>query len=107
VKFQIGAFIIVSALILAQNGGGKTIPQYSGDGNPDHANQPSWCQRDNADGYKANCGQCNPPSCDDRGRAIHNNNPKCGVNCRPGACRCHAACNLTGKTYINPEVSAR
>jgi hypothetical protein len=87
--------LLLAVLVFAQTGG-KDIPTFDGDDNPDHNGQPKWCQSSNQGGFKANCGKCNPPTCDEKGNAIHYNNPKCGVNCRPNACLCHPGCNLTG-----------
>jgi hypothetical protein len=100
-------FLFVLALgILAQTGE-REIPMYEGDDNSSHDGQPKWCQRDHDGGFKPNCGECNPPSCDNHGQPLHNNNPKCGVNCRPKACKCHAGCNITGHHHAAPGAEQK
>jgi hypothetical protein len=91
-RVQTGLLMLLLSLGVVS--GQKTIPRFEGDGEGAHDNQPKWCQRIDTE-YKANCGECNPPICDN-GKPRHNNNPKCGVNCRPLACACHPGCNQTG-----------
>jgi hypothetical protein len=84
-------FMLLLSFVLAQTGGDKEIPRFEGDGEGRHYDQPAWCQKDGAGGYRANCGECEA-RCD----GSHLNNPKCKVNCRPRACKCHSECIPTG-----------
>lgn len=86
--------VLVSALLLAQNGG-KDIPIYEGDpGTGDHKGQPAFCQAKDENGFKKNCGIC------DRKCGAKHNDWKCKVSCRAKACKCHPECDLLGNKHV-------
>lgn len=81
-------------LALAQ--GGRTIPPTD---DRDHAGQPSWCQREDGNGYAHNCnckgmtddngdGMCTPD-----GKQEPHGDPKCKTYCRRNKCYCHVECS--------------
>lgn len=83
--------LLTAALLLAQGAG--EIPPFEGDGNPEHANHPKWCQSKDAKGYKANCSCDNAKrSCDDR-----HGDSKCRTFCRRAACSCAPNCMPSGR----------
>ena len=91
--FQIGALLFLTCTLWGQ----KAIPQYPGDENPRHDNQPSWCIAKDTNGFTANCGKCDR-ACDS------DNDSRCRTWCRSRtACRCNVSCVPTGHApRLNP-----
>ena len=90
-KFQLG-ILLTAALAFGQ----KEIPKEDWTENGTTYNLPRWCQAEDANGYKKNCGVCDmacgQPS-----------NYKCGTHCKKGACKCAPHCIPTGHLHhANP-----
>ncbi len=82
------AALFLAGLILAQDGG-KEIPTFPGDDNPQHNGQPEFCIGASDGTHKPNCGVCNMCGKDAP------ESPKCKTYCRRGACRFHESCKVT------------
>lgn len=82
------ALALFAVCVLLSQDGGKPIPPYAGDDNPQHDGQPKWCQNKAANGYRANCG-CKR-SCDRNDRGSD-----CVTYCRTPACKCDHGCPQT------------
>lgn len=93
--------VLVAGIIFAQ-GEGRQIPEFEGDGNPAHDGQPKWCQAHDALGFKANCGKCETMC--DPGHAGQEDK-RCAVYCRPGACKCNPQCATSMKRKMPAEVA--
>ncbi len=83
------ALLLFAALVWAQGQGDRPIPEYEGDGNPQHDGQPKWCQAIDVGGFKKNCGICDTKCGPGE---TGGEDKRCKVYCRKGACKCHADC---------------
>lgn len=101
-KTAILCFMVFAALLFAQGENPREIPPFEGDGNSQHEGQPQFCQAEDRGGFKKNCGICDT-MCgpDKRGQE----DPKCKVFCRAGACRCHLNCNTMNMGAVADPVN--
>ena len=84
------AGMLVAALIWAQGEGGKQIPKEDWTEGGVTYNLPRWCQAEDANGWKKNCGVCDM-------KCGETSNYKCASHCRKGACACAPKCIPTGR----------
>jgi hypothetical protein len=88
------AFLLVAGL-LCQEPTPRAIPMCKGAEchdevtGSDHSDWPSWCQNQDANGYKANC-HCQRESCDSKSRSSN-----CSRYCGERGCRCSHGCEKT------------
>ncbi len=100
IPWIIAVLVLLASLTLGAFQQPQPIPPYPGDDNPQHDNQPSWCQNADSGGHAANC-SCKPvtgdPACNGKEPDDEETSemPRCKVWCRPKSCRCQKSCERT------------